>query len=393
MDKKGIKDKVITKASSHNLDKQTNNSLKKEKNSVEVTKVKFSKTKLKTYFGYKFKVVFACLVFIACFVISMGLLVKSLNFEDRHVINYSERSALDYNVKLKANNFYETDTLGKNMIYVASLIDSINTTFDYNFDIDSEADVNFTYSIVGKLLITDEDGKNVYLEKEYPLVNSKTVNMVGSKHQSINEKLNINYEYYNNIASGFKSTYAVSAKSNFIVTMKVVKESANSLVKINNNVSNQSINIPLSERSVNIELNYNDINNDSTVISENDVYVDNIIGIVISAVLLIVSIIFMIKLMRLIKLSVNKKNKYDKFVGKILKEYDRLIVESYTIVDFSNYEIIKVNRFEELLDVRDNLKVPINYYVVTPHQKAYFYIVSTNIYLYTVKAVDLEENK
>ena len=97
--------------------------------------------------------------------------------------------------------------------------------------------------------------------------------------------------------------------------------------------------------------------------------------------------------MRLINLSVNKKNKYDKFVGKILKEYDRLIVESYTIVDFSNYEIIKVNRFEELLDVRDNLKVPINYYVVTPHQKAYFYIVSTNIYLYTVKAVDLEENK
>ena len=76
-----------------------------------------------------------------------------------------------------------------------------------------------------------------------------------------------------------------------------------------------------------------------------------------------------------------------------LRTYDRLIVESKTIIDFSNYEIIKVNKFEELLDVRDNIKMPINYYVVTPHQKAYFYIVSTNIYLYTVKEVDLENSR
>ena len=359
---------------------------------VEVTPINFSKTKKRIYFGYRFKVIIFCFLFACFFISSMKILVNSLQFEDREVINYNEKSVLDYSVKLKENDYYDSDTLGKNMVYVASLIDSIDTYFNYNFDIDSNIDMNFTYSIVGKLLITDEDGKNVYLEKDYPILDSKKVSMTDSTHYSINEKVSIDYDYYNSIASGFKASYGVNSNSSFIVTMKVVKESLNSLVKVNNNVSTQSINIPLTLRSVNIELNYNDINNESSVISENDVYVDNLIGIIVSLVLLVFSIIFMIKFMRYVGMSITKKNKYDKYVNKLLREYDRLIVESYTIIDFNNYEVIKVNKFEELLDVRDNLKLPINYYVVTPHQKAYFYIISTNIYLYTVKAVDLENN-
>ena len=88
----------------------------------------------------------------------------------------------------------------------------------------------------------------------------------------------------------------------------------------------------------------------------------------------------------------SSKTSYDKFVNKILKEYDRLVAETKSLPLFEKYNVMEINSFNELLDVRDNLKLPIMYYNVTAHQKAYFYIVyHDNLYLYTVKASDLSE--
>ena len=89
-----------------------------------------------------------------------------------------------------------------------------------------------------------------------------------------------------------------------------------------------------------------------------------------------------------------KKNKYDKYLSKILKEYDRLIVETSTYPKIEDYHLLKINSFDELLDVRDNLRLPIMYYSVTPHQKAHFYILQEkNLYVYTLKLVDLTKKK
>ncbi len=363
---------------------------KKSKSDVVITeKLNSDRTKMGFYYSYGLRAIMFVLFFALFFSISMVLLVSSLTFSRAEYINYNEKSALDYKVNLKQNDFYDERVLGKDMIYVASLIDSIDTFFNYDFYIDEKMNMDFTYSVIAKLKITDEEGSNTYLEKDYVLLNNKSAKMVGDNHININEKVNIDYGYYNNIASGFKSTYGINSKSNLIVSMKVDK--SNGDVLITNKTSTQIINIPLSERSVNIKMNYIDIDTNSSVVSEREFEINNVLSIVFSGLLLLISIYFMLKFIRLIEKNRPKKNKFDKYVSKILREYDRLIVESKTIISFDNYEIIKVNRFEELLDVRDNLKLPINYYVVTPHQKAYFYIVSTNIYLFVVKEVDLEK--
>ena len=63
-------------------------------------------------------------------------------------------------------------------------------------------------------------------------------------------------------------------------------------------------------------------------------------------------------------------------------------------MDFVNYNITEVTEFEELLDVRDNLKLPIIYQVVRPHSECNFYIkFSKNIYLFKVKQSDFEEKE
>ena len=99
----------------------------------------------------------------------------------------------------------------------------------------------------------------------------------------------------------------------------------------------------------------------------------------------------MIKSIRLLKKSFASKSKYDKYVEKLLRDYDRLIGEAKNLISFEDKEEVYFTRFSELLDVHDHLNLPIMYYNVANHVKCYFYIVTNDIvYLYVVKAVDFK---
>ena len=270
-----------------------------KKDVVITEKIDSGRTKKGVYFSYGLRATIFVLLFTIFFSISMLLLVTSLSFQKEKYVSYSEKSSLDYKVNLKENNFYETRTLDKDMIYVASLIDSIDTYFDYDFDIDEKMDIDFTYNVIAKLKITDEEGSNTYLEKDYTLLNDKVVNMKDNNHIDITEKINIDYGYYNSIASGFKQTYGVNSKSNLIVSLKVNKNNTNALMT--NKISTEVINIPLSERSINIKMDYIDINTNSSIITERDVTVNNTISIGASIILLIISIYFILKFIRLLE--------------------------------------------------------------------------------------------
>ena len=78
----------------------------------------------------------------------------------------------------------------------------------------------------------------------------------------------------------------------------------------------------------------------------------------------------------------------------MMRQYDRLIVEHFTCPDLQKFNVIKIKDFNELLDMRDNLKTPILYYNVQKHLKSYFYIQNyKDLYLLVIKDVDLENEK
>ncbi len=347
----------------------------------------------KKHFGFSFRVGILSFLFCVFLFVAIFLIITAITFENAIYSNYSEKSTLDYRVNLKPNNYYETDVLTKSMnvtAYVASLIDSIEAIYNYNFDIDNNITMDFKYDVIAKLSITDEHEENVYLEKEYTLLKDKVATLDNNKHMNINETIKIDYNYYNNIANGFKATYGVNSKSNLLVMLRIHKTNDDETTTILNGISVQQLKIPLSERAISIKLDYTDLNNNSLVISEENINVNNIIKLAVGGVCLIIALFIAVRVVRLFEKTTVKVNRFDKYVNKILRTYDRLIVESRNKINLDDYQIIKVNKFEELLDVRDNLKLPINYYVVAPHQKAEFYIISTNVYMYTVKEVDLE---
>ena len=97
-----------------------------------------------------------------------------------------------------------------------------------------------------------------------------------------------------------------------------------------------------------------------------------------------------------IYLSILKKHRspYDKYISKLLNEYDRLIVETTTKPNIMDKNIVEIKDFKELLDVRDNLNLPIKYHVISKDEKCEFYIThEEEVYIYTVKKVDVENKK
>ena len=350
-----------------------------------------SKPKFK-YISFESRVIRYSLIFLVLFVIGFFLLYKSININGEEYINYTESSNLDYKVLLKDNSFYEEKYLGKGMLYVASLIDKIDIDFLYNFNIDEKVNLDFNYVISGKLSIMDAEGKKVYLTKDYELLPSKTFSLKNEQDHTIIENIVIDYDQYNKLANSFKSTYGLDTSSKLEIYLNVVK-SSNSEKLVDVNVDNNMlIEIPLSERSVSISMDYKDINRQSKLVRKSSISIGNVLLALISFVFIAGAFYGLYNVVKLLGLLNPKKSKYDKYIDKIMRQYDRLIVKHFTCPELSNYNVTKIREFNELLDMRDNLKMPIMYYNVTDHEKSYFYIVNhRDLYLLVIKAVDLNK--
>ncbi len=340
---------------------------------------------------YDKRLIFCMLIFIISYILCVVLINKSFNYQNAKTIKYQDKQAIDYKVYLKKNSFYEQEFLDKDMIYVASLIDTIDINFTYDFLVENDVDLDFDYRIIGNLIISSPtDNNKQYFNKKYVLLDKTTKSIKNTNKAEIKENIKIDYDYYNDLASSFKSQFVVDTDSYLNVYLEINKKTANeSEIQINDQ-SLSSIKIPLSKRSVDIKFDVPDTSDVKDVIINGEfVFNDKII--VIEAIVVLIVIISFIRLIQLIRLRLPKKSKYEKFLKKILKEYDRLIVETTTLFD-ENSNIIKINDFEELLDVRDNLKLPIMHYDIEKGLRSYFYIKNDNdIYLFDLNSKHLEE--
>ena len=360
------------------------------KRGVRNTKEIVDEESKKVYLDYPVRIALFGILFVITFSASYFFVRNAFTTTEGKVNTYQEIGTLDYKVYLKENNFYDRPYLEKNMVYVANLIKNIDINFNYKFFIDKQVDADFSYGVTAKLLISDDSGSNIYYQKDYNLLSNKKESIKGRNTYDVSQKISIDYDKYNSIANSFKSTYGVDATSTLIVYFNVNEGITED--KISN--SNQmSVTIPLSQKSININIDNSGINNTKNIVVDSETKFDNKMFIVIAVVIFIGSVACLLKFLELIFSMTKKPTVYDKYIKKVFADYDRLIVETKTAPNFDGLNIIKIEKFEELLDARDTLKQPIMYFEVSAHIKCYFYIKNnTDVYLTTIKAVDLEGN-
>ena len=337
---------------------------------------------------------FCCCIFFSCFFVIIGckLITSSLSVNTNEKLHFQEKGNVKYSVCLKDNNFFEDECLNSNMSYVASLIKNIPLDFNYQFNGNFDNIVNSVdYEIIAKLIIENNDTKTKYYEKEY-ILTPKTTDYVKNNKTlyNLNKKVNIDYEYYNSIATNFKSQYGIDSQSYLEVYLRAYNN-VDSEYKDIPASAHISVQIPLSQKAIEIKFNTQEINKSvDKFITSKSIVINGYLKFIIGIISLFLSIIFLYFTSVIIKKYTKTISKYDKFINKILKEYDRLIVETSTFPNEKDYTVLLINSFNELVDVRDNLHSPIMFYNVKEHKMSKFYILNdNNLYLYIVNSRDI----
>lgn len=349
-------------------------------------------TKKKIYFSFNMRVLTNIIIMAILVCALVYTSIMSFSITKRQYINYSENSDIDYKIHLKDNNFYDEEYLGKGMAYVASLIDKIHINYKYNYSVDKKSNLYIKYAVKAKLVIASQSNANVFFEKEYDLSKEVVEDVMDKYGYSISkDDVVIDYNYYNKLANDFKSRYAVNTNNRLEVSLYVTEKSKPNNIYDLSNTNKVTLVIPLSEREVNISFDNKNINVEKQLISNPAFIVKDTKLAIVSGVLAVLLFISIISLMKKLSLTSSETSKYDKYVNRLLRGYDRLIINIKNKPNSEEYNIIKVERFEELIDVRDNTSQPINYFVVTPHQKCEFFVINkNNLYTYVVKASDFD---
>lgn len=372
--------------------KKTINELKgiKKEDMIPV-KQKKSKRKRGIYLGYYSRLIFNVILFLSLVVTSYIFINKSIVIQEAKNVSYEEHGNTDYKVFLKDNIYYEDKYLDKNMSYIANLIDYISVDYNYKFKADTLFDGEYSYKIRADLEILNAENKTLFFTKKYDLIKEKTFTIENQNEYNIVENIKIDYDHYNSLANGFKSSYGVDTESNLIIYLDIYRNIDQNSINNPNINGNGTIKltIPLSEKAINIKMDSMEINNKNVITSLDDYYLEDIKYLIIGIISLIVSLYLFIKIVkRLSRLSISPTD-YDKTLKKILNQYDRLIVTTSSMPNLEKNNIIKLKEFVELLDAKDNLHKPIFFIEVTPHQKAYFFIQDDdNIILFTLKNID-----
>ena len=372
--------------------KKTINELKgiKKEDMIPV-KQKKSKRKRGIYLGYYSRLIFNVILFLSLVVTSYIFINKSIVIQEAKNVSYEEHGNTDYKVFLKDNIYYEDKYLDKNMSYIANLIDYISVDYNYKFKADTLFDGEYSYKIRADLEILNAENKTLFFTKKYDLIKEKTFTIENQNEYNIVENIKIDYDHYNSLANGFKSSYGVDTGSNLIVYLDLYRNIDQNSINNPNINGNGTIKltIPLSEKAINIKMDSMEINNKNVITSLDDYYLEDIKYLIIGIISLIVSLYLFIKIVkRLSRLSISPTD-YDKTLKKILNQYDRLIVTTSSMPNLEKNNIIKLKEFVELLDAKDNLHKPIFFIEVTPHQKAYFFIQDDDkIILFTLKNID-----
>ena len=335
-----------------------------------------------------FNIVFFVLFIGTCFFFA----TKTIEREKVIPINYTDANEVMYKVYLKPNDFYEKSYLDMNRAYVASLIDYINIDFNYSFNMQRLTKMDFNYKIMGNLIIENANGVR-FIDEVYTLKDTTHKRLEDSGSLSIVDSVKVDYDHYNNIVNKFKNATGVEIVSYLNVYFVVDKESDDSLNYTIKDSTKSNIRIPLSERAIEINLTTEKGVIDKYTVPKGNV-VFNPVYLAIEIVLFLLACIFFINIVSYTVPLLKKKTAYDKYIKKILKNYDRVIVETKNDLDTTDCKIIDVRDFSELLDVRDNLRLPIVYNNIVKHEKGVFYIKNEmDIYRLIVKGIDLEKKK
>ena len=314
---------------------------------------------------------------------------RGFNVKTKIVVNYQEKSDLNYRVYLHDNDIYNREYLGMNDKYISKLVDNIMIDFNYNIMFDKDISGYYTYKVVGTLVAYQDDITDSLWEKEYVLLNDQTnvLNANDLKSIEIKDGINIDYDKYQDELNKFKQDYDIDV-SGYLMVKVIIKENIDffGIDKVVEDTKEMKMIIPLSYDTFKINV-INDNNTVDKIYDFSKKEPVNYLLLIIGAFSLSLGISFLALTIRNMVLSYRKTSDYQKELRMILKDYGDIIVEVKRFYNKKKYNLIYVDTFKELMDVYDKVGNPISYREVKKGQEAIFIIIDDdNAWIYRLDA-------
>lgn len=334
------------------------------------------------------------IVIVTLVALCLSMTYYRLNKE--YYITYTEQGSVDYRVFLKENDFYEDSFLPSGQGYVASLIDCVAADFVYDLAMDAKnVSYEYSYKVDTQIIIKDTTTKAVLYNPIYETVPEVKVSETNRNVLNITKSVNINYGYYNSVASSFIDTYGLTAtESTLSVKMHVNVISVCEDFEADNSMNEYvvALNIPLTTKTIDIKMTSTIPTAESKILACDRFVARDIVKV--SAIAASVLDVILIAIFAIYVYSTrNTDINYAIKVQKLVSAYKSFIQKINNSFNVAGYQVLYVETFTEMLEIRDTIQSPILMSENEDKTKTSF-LIPTNtriLYVFEIKVDDYDE--
>lgn len=307
-------------------------------------------------------------------------IISAVGMEKIGEIEYDVKGDVDYKVYLKENNYYTEKFLGRDMQYIANLINVVNADFSYQLMTDGLWNGTYSYQIVATAKATERNDATKVLYENTEVLKESGVQLVTSDTITIRDNVDIDYPKYNEYMQNFRAEFGLAADCVLDLQLIVKTEGAIETTDA------LTMKIPLSNQTTDITVDTKALNRSEKVgTGRIELYVKSWPLLAVGSAIAAISLILIVIVCYYYATRYNN-DLYEKALHKILKDYDTDIVDCQNSI--AEYEdVAYVNGIREMLDVSYKLSSPIVFAEVESGNKAYFVVndgVNGITYRYTV---------
>lgn len=311
--------------------------------------------------------------------LGQNLSKENMQTSTKEIYNYTNKFDYSYQVNLIDNPYIKEDVIqDKTIAYVTDLIDNTDFTLNYEYVANKQADLEYSYSIVGKMqVVYTKDGEEQKIwDEEETLLEEKKLEAYSDKI-NINEKLKVDLKSKNELLNDFKQKMGMSIDAIYTIKLKIL---------VSTNVEDEpitvtyapTVQVDLAEKTSKITGENN--KEDSEYISkEYEVKGStNVVMIIVDIILIGISIL-LIKYVTKARTTNIVKNEFRQELNRVLKLCQDKIVEVSNKPNEEEENVVFVKDFGEIVKVSEELFKPILYYFDKENEEAWFSVMSREI--------------
>ncbi len=326
---------------------------------------------------------------IIVFIIGLILIETYLNLRNNNIQKvYETHKKIDYEVYLKPNDFYENQILESKGCYAAKSIDFLKINFEHQIIGVDNMDMEYKYKITNRLFATAVNGENVdntIWERDYFVFESDIKNKnIGQN--IITEDFDINYDFYRNLVNSYEEQYGIQVNAVLKVRLDVFYNIKSEKEKCLEDYI--EFDIPVTDLVLEPQENYEE-NSLKNIIIQKDKYkiAKNVCFILGSIMILGDVILYAVKIY---KFKLGSENKYEKKIRKILKYYKDDIVIINNELNLSEYKVLKIANFEDMINLAEQNQTNVIYYEAVKNEVSYMYVIVRDcVYFYKIAITDV----